>query len=56
MKLTDENMDGMDCRPLGRETGIKNPEWLEDLIKARKEVMKAAKSHRETKGTPNEER
>jgi hypothetical protein len=56
MELTDENQDGMDCRPLGRETGIKIPEWLEDLIKARKEAMKAVKSHPETKDTPNETR
>jgi hypothetical protein len=37
MKLTDENQDYMDCRPLGRESGIETPEWLEKLIAKRTE-------------------
>jgi hypothetical protein len=43
MKLTDENQDYMDCRPLGRETGIEEPDWLKALIKKRQvEMAKSA--------------
>jgi hypothetical protein len=61
MKLTDENLDYMDCRPLGRDTGIKNPEWLEDLIKAAKnkpqaEMAKSGKpSNADDSGEPGRE-
>jgi hypothetical protein len=39
MKLTDENQDYMDCRPLGRDTGIETPAWLKTLIAKRKAEM-----------------
>jgi hypothetical protein len=41
MKLTDENLDYMDCRPLGRETGIEISEELKALIEKRE----AEKAH-----------
>ena len=34
MKLTPENLDYMDCRPLGRDTGITVPPELAQLAAA----------------------
>lgn len=36
MKLTDENPDEMDCRPINPDTGIRGPEWLEKMTADRK--------------------
>jgi hypothetical protein len=44
MKLTDENLDYMDCRPLGRETGVEISDRLRARIKERQaEMGKSAK-------------
>ena len=50
MKLTEENLDYMDCRPLGRETGIApDPELearLAPLKAKRLETMAATSAKR----------
>jgi hypothetical protein len=44
MKLTDENMDGMDCRPVGREAGVEISDRLKERTKERQAQMaKSAK-------------
>ena len=39
--MNDENMDDLDCRP--PKTGIKNPKWLEDMLKERKAQIARSK-------------
>jgi hypothetical protein len=48
MKLTDEDLDYMDCRPLGRETGIE----ISDRLKALIEKRKAGKGHAAEQSIP----
>ena len=40
MELTPENQDDMDCRPLGRETGIETPDWLAKILAAHRATSK----------------
>jgi hypothetical protein len=44
MELTDDALDYPDCRPLGRETGVATPEYLQKLIDERKAKLAAAKA------------
>ena len=46
MKLTDENLDYMDCRPLNPNTGIKGPPWLEKMVADRKAAQEKALSEK----------
>jgi hypothetical protein len=32
-KLTDEQLDDMDCRPGGQPAGIQRPAWVQQAIK-----------------------
>lgn len=52
MELTDENLDDMDCRPLGRETGVRIPAEMQasfDAAIAKRRNLLAAKA-REAEG------
>lgn len=41
MKLTEDNQDGMDCRPLGRATGIVTPPAVRAALEASKAKRQA---------------
>jgi hypothetical protein len=48
MKLTDENLDDMDCRPINENTGIKGSERLQKMVAE----AKAQRAERERAAAP----
>lgn len=55
MELTADNQDEMDCRPLGRETGIKIPETIQAEIDRRAALKTSGKLSKPSPAKPTAE-